>query len=57
MASLGTPPASEPAKSDKSDDLIDISGGENAAAKPSSEIENMLQETGKPAEGSLIDFS
>lgn len=57
IANLGTTPTSEATENNQTDDLIDISGGENATAKPSNEIESMLQETGKPAEGSLIDFS
>lgn len=54
----------EPEKQDnaESGDLIDIGGGDAPAAPPAadkkpSEIEHLLNSTGKPADGPLIDFA
>lgn len=47
--------AATAAKPASGNDLIDFSGGE-APVKPADDVEAMLKETGKPAEGSLIDL-
>lgn len=50
----------EPEKANNAEagDLIDIGGGDApAASKEPSVIENMLNSTGKPADGPLIDFA
>ncbi|CEJ95002.1 Putative Oxysterol-binding protein-like protein OBPalpha [[Torrubiella] hemipterigena] len=63
VANLGTPPKApaQPAEQSASkgeDSLIDF-GGESEVKQqihPANDVEQMLQDTGKPAEGSLIDL-
>lgn len=60
VANLGTHPKApgqpvEQPASKGEDSLIDF-GGESEVKHPANDVEQMLQDTGKPAEGSLIDL-